>query len=72
MTPTDADAMVLLRTTRDRRQLASEFGSMKGVSRVDAVRGPYDLVVHATGFDAVKQIEGVSGISAADVCWLPQ
>ena len=72
MTPADVDAVVLLRTPRDPRLLARDFGAIAGVSRVDILRGPYDIVVRATGHDAVKQIEGTAGVSAADVCWLSQ
>ena len=70
MTPADVDAVVLLRTPRDPRLLPRDFGAMAGVSRVDILRWPYDIVVPATEHDAVNQIEGTTEVSAADVCWL--
>jgi uncharacterized protein with GYD domain len=66
---TRARALVLLHAPRSTRRLVREFGSMRGVARVDAVRGPYDLVVHAEA-DQVEAIMRLPGVIAADVCWL--
>jgi hypothetical protein len=65
---TRVHALVLLHAPRGRR-LARELGSMRGVARVDAVRGPYDLVIHVEA-DQVEAIVRVPGVVAADVCWL--
>jgi uncharacterized protein with GYD domain len=65
---TGARALVLLHAPRGTRRLVGEFGSMRGVTRVDAVRGPYDLVIHAEA-DQVDAIVRLPGVVAADVCW---
>jgi hypothetical protein len=46
------------------------FRAMEGVARVERVRGPYDLVIHATGPAQVGAIEGFPGVTTAEVCWL--
>lgn len=70
MTSEEAGAVVLLRTIGSTGELASAFAAMNGVSRVDAVKGPYDLVIHAMGIDQVEIIERFPGVSTAEVCWL--
>jgi len=71
VTPTpDAGALVLLRATPSPRDLVRVFGAMEGVSRVERVRGPYDLVIHIGGSAQVEAIERFPGVIAADVCWL--
>jgi hypothetical protein len=66
---THARALVLVHSARGTRRLVREIGSMRGVARVDAVRGPYDLVIHAEA-DQVEAIMRLPGVVAADVCWL--
>lgn len=46
------------------------IGAMEGVSRVECVRGPYDLVIHTAGSAQVEAIERFPGVVAAEVCWL--
>jgi hypothetical protein len=65
-------AIVLLRTTRGRRDMVRVFGAMQGVSRVEPVRGPYDLVIVAADAAQVDTIERLPGVIAAEVCWLSQ
>lgn len=63
-------AVVLLRTKRSGEDIARVLGAMEGVSRVERVQGPYDLVIHAAGPAQVEVIEGFPGVIAAEVCWL--
>jgi hypothetical protein len=62
--------VVLARTKRNREDLVRAIGAMEGVSRVERVRGPYDLVVHAAGLEQVEVIERLPEVTAAEVCWL--
>jgi hypothetical protein len=62
--------VVLARTKRNREDLVRAIAAMEGVSRVERVRGPYDLVVHAAGLEQVEVIERVPEVTAAEVCWL--
>jgi hypothetical protein len=66
----EGGAIVLLRTTPSRKEMAGVFFGMEGVSRVDRVRGPYDFVIHAAGPAQVEGIERLPGVTAAEVCWL--
>lgn len=50
--------------------MARVFGAMEGVSRVERIQGPYDLVVHAIGHEEVEVIEKFPGVTAVEVCWL--
>jgi hypothetical protein len=70
ITREDVGAVILLCTTRSREDMACVFGAMKGVSRVERVRGPYDFVVHAAGPAQVEVIERLAGVVKADACWL--
>jgi hypothetical protein len=63
-------AIVLLRTTRRRQEMARVLARMKGVTRVERVQGPYDFVIHAAGPAQVEVMERLQGVTAADVCWL--
>jgi hypothetical protein len=65
-----AAAVVLVRARREREEIARFLDSIEGVRRVERVQGPYDLVVHAVGPDQVEVIEGLPGVTAAEVCWL--
>jgi hypothetical protein len=66
----DERAVVLLRMTSRRQEMARVFARMEGVSRVERVQGPYDFVIHAAGPAQVEVMERLPGVSAADVCWL--
>ena len=69
-TSEDAAAVVLLRTTQSRQDMARVFDAMEGVSRVERVRGPYDYVIHAAGRAQVEVIERLPQVTKAEVCWL--
>lgn len=62
--------MILVRTTLGRQEMARVFACMEGVSRVEPVQGPYDFVIHAEGLAQVEVLEGLPGVTAAEVCWL--
>jgi hypothetical protein len=62
--------VVLARTTRNREDLVRAIAAMEGVSRVEHVQGPYDLVIHIAGPAQVEAIERFPGVTAAEVCWL--
>jgi hypothetical protein len=62
--------VVLARTTRNREDLVRAIAAMEGVSGVERVQGPYDLVIHAAGPDQVEVIERLPEVTAAEVCWL--
>jgi hypothetical protein len=63
-------AIVLVSTERGGKDMARVLRSIDGVRRVERVKGPYDLVVHAAGSEGVDVIERLPGVSRADVCWL--
>jgi hypothetical protein len=69
-TGADVGAVVLVRTTRGRADIVRALGAIDGVSGVEPVRGPYDLVIHAAGPAQVEIIEQFPGVAAAEVCWL--
>jgi len=50
--------------------MAEVLRSIEGIRRVERVKGPYDLVVHAAATEGVDAIEQLAGVSRADVCWL--
>jgi hypothetical protein len=62
--------MILARTTRNSEDLVRAIGAIEGVSRVEHVQGPYDLVIHIDGSAQVEAIERFPGVIAAEVCWL--
>ena len=62
-------AVVLLRTRRRGQEMAAVLRSIEGVRRVERVKGPYDLVVHADGSEGVDAIARLPGVRRADVCW---
>jgi hypothetical protein len=66
----EVGAVVLLRTTRSKRDMVRVFGAMQGVSRAEPVRGPYDFVILAADAAQVDVIERLPEVAAADVCWL--
>jgi DNA-binding Lrp family transcriptional regulator len=66
----DVGAVVLARTTPNREDMVRVIGAIKGVSRVERVQGPYDLIIHTAGPAQVEAIERFPGVVAADVCWL--
>ncbi|MDQ4026947.1 MAG: Lrp/AsnC family transcriptional regulator [Actinomycetota bacterium] len=63
-------AIVLLRTTRSKRDMVRVFGAMQGVSRAEPVQGPYDFVIVAADAAQVDVIERLPEVTAAEVCWL--
>jgi hypothetical protein len=65
----DGGAIVLLRTTLRRQEVAHVLARMDGVTRVERVQGPYDFVIHAAGPAQVEVIERLPGVTAAEVCW---
>jgi hypothetical protein len=66
----DVGAVVLARTTRNKAQMVRVISAMEGVSRVERVQGPYDLVIHLAGPAQVEAIEQFPGVISAEVCWL--
>jgi hypothetical protein len=69
MSGTGGRAVVFLRTKRGGREMARVLRSIADVRRVERLRGPYDLVVHADGREGVDAIERLPAVSRADVCW---
>jgi hypothetical protein len=70
MTGSGVGAVILARTTRNKEDVVRAIGAIEGVSRVEHVQGPYDLVIHAAGPDQVEVIERLPEVTAAEVCWL--
>ena len=63
-------AIMLLRTTKSKRDMVRVFGAMQGVSRAEPVQGPYDFVIVAADAAQVDVIERLPEVTAAEVCWL--
>jgi hypothetical protein len=70
MSSGELGAVVLVRTARSRRDLVRVLGEMEGVLRIEPLRGPYDLIIHAAGAAQVEAIERFPGVTTAEVCWL--
>jgi hypothetical protein len=70
MTGSGIEAVILARTTRNNKDVVRAIGAIEGVSRVEHVQGPYDLVIHIAGPAQVEAIERFPGVIAAEVCWL--
>jgi hypothetical protein len=70
MSGSGVGAVILARTTRNREEVVREIGAIEGVSRVEHVQGPYDLVIYVDAPAQVKAIERFPGVIAAQVCWL--
>jgi hypothetical protein len=70
MTGSGVGAVILARTTRNKEDVVRAIGAIEGVSRVEHVQGPYDLVIHLDGPAQVKAIERFPGVIVAEVCWL--
>ena len=66
----EVGAVVLLRTTRSKRDMVRVFRAIRGVSRAESVRGPYDFVILAADAAQVDVIERLPGVTGAEVCWL--
>jgi hypothetical protein len=66
----EVGAVVLVCTTRGSANIVRALDAIDGVSRVELVRGPYDLVIHAAGPAQVEIIERFPGVTATEVCWL--
>jgi hypothetical protein len=62
--------MVLVRVRTRGVDLSQVLATMLGVSLVEGIQGPYDLVVHVTEVDRVNVIEQCPGVIAAEACWL--
>jgi hypothetical protein len=66
----EVGAVVLLRTTRSKRDMVCVFRAIRGVSRAEPVRGPYDFVIVAADAAQVDVIEQLPGVTGTEVCWL--
>jgi DNA-binding Lrp family transcriptional regulator len=71
-----SDAYILIQAEVGKSShVASEVGKIAGVTTVDAVTGPYDVIVRAEGknLDALSQavlvkIQGVDGVTRTLTC----
>jgi hypothetical protein len=70
MTGGGIGAVILARTTRNNEEVVRAIGAIEGVSGVEHVQGPYDLVIHVDAPAQVEAIERFPEVIAAEVCWL--